>query len=450
MKSRIVVILISILYVYIFFNRFDDVDSVSFKWDKLGYYSYLPATFIYHDLKKLSFYPDVISKHDLAADQKYYALYEQPNGNRLNKYSIGVAILEWPGFWIADTYVRNTSHYDEDGFSTPYQVSVALSGILFTVLGLIFLRLFLNRYYTDAVTALTLLCIGIGTNLYYYTAFDFGMSHQFSFGLFAAMLYFTERWHRLGKLKDVSAVAVVSGFIVIVRPVNILVLMIPLLWGVYNLQTLKGRMSFYASKYKQLLPAAILFVLVLMIQFTYWKTVSGKWVIDSYQEETFDFAHTHIIKGLFGYRKGWFVYTPLAFVGMLGFFSLWKQHRQFVYILLAYFSITIYLTFSWYSWWYGGGFGARALIESLAVLSLPLAAFIAAVKSNKYLSVAGITLLAALTSLNMFQVYQAAKGTLPYDLITRKYYWRVFGKVKATEEDRKYLMTDQDYISDFK
>ena len=82
-------------------------------------------------------------------------------------------------------------------------------------------------------------------------------------------------------------------------------------------------------------------------------------------------------------------------------------------------------------------------------MSLPLAAFIAAiVKSNKYLRITGITVLVALIGLNMFQVYQSAKGTLPYDMINRQYYWRVFGKVKATDEDRKYLMTSEDFIND--
>ena len=350
MKSRIVVILISILYVYVFFNRFDDLSSVSFKWDKMGYYSFLPAVFIYHDLKTLSFYPDVVSKYDLAADKKYYATYEQPNGNRLNKYSVGVALLEWPGFWIADTYVRNTSHFDEDGFSTPYQVSVALSGILFTVLGLIFLRSFLNRYYTDGVTSLTLLCIGIGTNLYFYTAFDFGMSHQFSFGLFACMLYFTGRWYRLGKLKDACALAITAGFIALVRPINIIVLLVPLLWGIYNVETLRERLHFYYAKYKQIIIALAFFALILMIQFVYWKLISGKWILDTYKEETFNFAHTHIFKGLFGYRKGWFVYTPIALIGIFGFYMLWRQYKQLVPALTVYFSVAIFLTFSWHDW----------------------------------------------------------------------------------------------------
>jgi hypothetical protein len=49
--------LIIILFVFCFI-RIQYKKPVT-TWDSLGYYMYLPATFIYHDLKNISFYDSI-------------------------------------------------------------------------------------------------------------------------------------------------------------------------------------------------------------------------------------------------------------------------------------------------------------------------------------------------------------------------------------------------------
>ena len=38
--------------------------------------------------------------------------------------------------------------------------------------------------------------------------------------------------------------------------------------------------------------------------------------------------------------------------------------------------LNVYIIFSWWSWWYGGSFGARPMIDSYGILAIPLAAMI--------------------------------------------------------------------------
>ena len=183
MKSKILIFLVAIVYLYILFNRFDWKKNHVLEWDRAGYYSYLPALFIYRGIESLDFYPAINKKYHIATpDISYYATYlQEATGKRLNKYTIGVAVAEFPFFWLGHFFTHITNQYPADGFSTYYQLSVLLSSIAWTLIGLIFMRSLLQRFFNDIVTSITLITLALGTNLYHYTAFDGGMSHCFSF-----------------------------------------------------------------------------------------------------------------------------------------------------------------------------------------------------------------------------------------------------------------------------
>ena len=76
----------------------------------------------------------------------------------------------------------------QDGFSWPYQASVAAAGLLYGVLGLTLLGSFLRRWFDRAVAIATLLVLTFGTNLFHYMTYDAGYSHAFSFAVVAFVL----------------------------------------------------------------------------------------------------------------------------------------------------------------------------------------------------------------------------------------------------------------------
>lgn len=104
-----------------------------------------------------------------------------------------------------------------------------------------------------------------------------------------------------------------------------------------------------------------------------------------------------------------------------------RRYRGLLLPVLFFFVINLYVVFSWETWWYGGGFGARALVESYVFLAFPMAAFINFVL-NKSRTARIVLLLATafLISLNLFQTYQYAKGILHRESMTQKAYWHVF------------------------
>lgn len=408
------------------------------KFDPSGYYLYLPAAFIYQDESELAFYPSIDAQYHPSGDVKWYSIYEQPQTKkRLNKYPIGVALGELPFFLITDTWLRYSTQYPRDGYSTPYQFAVGMSTIIWAVLGLVVLGRFLLRTFSATTTLVTLFLVAFGTNLYCYTSYELGMAHALLFLLFACVLNLTERWYSTGRSSFSILLGLALGWIAITRPVDIVIVFIPLFWP---LGPNKGRLEFLRKHWKQMMLSAIAFLCIVSIQMVYWKTVTGHFIYYSYEGEYFEFRHPHVLDGLFSYRKGWFVYTPLAFIGMLGFFPLFKRNRKILPPLLLFFAASFYLIFSWHQWYYGWGFGCRSLVGALAVLSIPLAALIDyLLKKGTFVKVIAAVAAILIIALNIFQTNQYGAAVIVGDGMNKTYYWRVFGKMQASDEDKKLL-----------
>ncbi len=344
--------------------------------DKGGYYLYLPAAFIYQDLARLQFFKKIDSVYRPNTDDMY-GIYNSPvPGNRFVKYSIGTAVCEAPLFLLAHAFSHITGLFTADGYSIPYRISVLFSTILFVVIGLWCLHKFLLRYFPDKAVFAVLILLLFGTNLYFYTTFDPGMSHPFAFSFFCVLLYSTDQWAITGKTKYALFTGFISGMLVLVRPVNLLILLVPLCWQVYNIASLKNRLRFWTSQAINIIIGALVFFAVLLLQMGYWKYATGHWIFFSYVEEGFHFSDPHIWDGLISYRKGWYVYTPVALIATLGLIPLWRYRKAFVPGILLFVAIYIYVAFSWYQWFYGGSFGCRALIDILPAMTIPLCAFI--------------------------------------------------------------------------
>ena len=80
MKSRLLILVFALISIIIVFNE-DKLAHNQYSSDVCGYYLYLPAVFIYHDLGDLSFYPAVDSEYH-TLDLKCYPL----NGKMIDKW----------------------------------------------------------------------------------------------------------------------------------------------------------------------------------------------------------------------------------------------------------------------------------------------------------------------------------------------------------------------------
>ncbi|MEM6629289.1 MAG: hypothetical protein AAF694_06430, partial [Bacteroidota bacterium] len=189
-----------------------------------------------------------------------------------------------------------------------------------------------------------------------------------------------------------------------------------------------------------------------MIQMAYWKVFSGHWLFYSYGEFGFDWLSPHIMDGLFSAKKGWLVYTPVMIFALIGFIPLYRLYKSIFWTLLIFMVLTIYVVYSWEIWWYGGSFGSRAMVQSYALLSIPLTLLIQELLgmwSTGWKVIAfGSMLLCA--DLNLIQTWQAhdSEGGWYADGPSRKYYWKTFATTRPQKADKKFLDIRYEYTPD--
>lgn len=398
------------------------------EWDAEAYYHYLPATFIHGDVRELGYVPELDDAIHKGHPSSYGISYLKETGWDCLKYTYGVALFEAPLFFIAHAVAHEGATPLTAGYTRPYQLAVALSSVLFATLGLLLIRSLLLRHTDDRVSALVLAALGFGTNLFFYCTVGSGMSHPYMFFLFAAVLERTDAWHRAPSPGKAIGLGLALGLILLTRPIDFIVVLVPLLWT-HGLGW-KAKWDRIWRHRSHLILAVLFGVLPLIPQMLYWKATTGHFVFYSYRSERFIWNDPHILDGLFSYRKGWFVWSPLVTLGFVGLvlMLLDRSKRALAWPVVAFFPPALYGIFSWHQWWYGGGFGARPLVDALPLLALPMAVLVGkALRKHVLLGAALALVILAGIRLNFFQQKQYRNTIVHWDSMTRERYWEVWG-----------------------
>jgi hypothetical protein len=417
-------------------------------WDVSGYYWYLPSLFVYQDLKHQEFGDSIIQKYQFSSDFSQSFVYE--NGNRVMNYSAGMAVMYLPAFTIAHFIAKPLGH-PADGFSKPYQVAVHLSGILMALIGLWYFRKLLLLFFSDQVVAICLLLLVFGTNYLNYTAVDASLTHNWLFSIYVLLLLATIRFYKVPSTGSATAIGILIGLAILIRPSEIIAILIPLLWGMDNimLHTIKGKLKFFLANKKYIFITAFFIIAIGSIQIIYWLYVAGKPLVYSYQEKGFSWFKPHIWNYALSYKSGWLTYTPIMFCALIGIIPFIKNGRNKVAIL-AFSVINFYIVSAWDIWWYGGT-GGRAMIQSYPVMFFFLAAFIQYILRHKISRLIAAPFILVFVYVNIWFTYQAhAEGGL-YDPegMSKAYYWHVVGRWKVADEQAiKYKDTDEFYSGD--
>ena len=363
-------------------------------WDVISYYAYLPATFIEHDLT-LSF-----------TDHEHVGTYwpeTLPDGRKVIKTTMGMSIMYSP-FFLAMHIAAPALGNEANGFTVPYAFALTLAGLFYTILGLFLLRKVLLRHFPEWITSIVLVILIFGTNLYWYSLYEPPMSHAFSFCLFALFALLTELWHEKPSVWRSVAVGLTIGIISLVRPSNILVGVYFALYGVRSKETINNKCRIFKDSWCKIVLMAMAAVLVWIPQMVYWFVNTGQLFFYSYGDnERFFFGNPKIVEGIFGFRKGWLVYTPVMSFALMGLLPLYRHHRNLFWAISVFFVLNVYVVFSWWCWWYGGSRGMRAMIECQALMVIPLAAWIEWLAGCKpVLRSIMVVILSAITMLSAF------------------------------------------------
>jgi hypothetical protein len=395
--------------------------------DVVSYYGFLPATFIYHDLT-LGF-----TNHPPRDYRGKFWPFQAPNGGKVLKYTMGLAILYLPFFTLGHLAAGIIGEV-QDGYSPSYGFFLILGTIFYVSLGLILLRKILLRWFSDATAALTVLTVFVGTNLLQYSTNDPLMSHAYLFALNIVFLYFTLQWHSAPTWKNSLYIGLTAGIIVLIRPSDIVSLLIFVLYGIYSMKSLREKLLLLKQHLLKLLFMGVCVLVVFFPQLLYWKWNTDNWFFYSYFGEKFYFSNPHIAELLFSFRKGWLIYTPIMVFSLLGLLLLKKYVKEFTLALPVFLIVNIWIISSWWCWWYGGGFSCRPLIDSYGLLAIPLAGFYNFFTGkSRWKAITTCSVVFILIGYQVYQTFQFRYNGIHFDSMTKASYKNSFLHLRPSE-----------------
>lgn len=410
-------------------------------FDVFGYYLYLPSTIIYQDFSNLEYLRSILPDYKPTTD--FSQATEGPIGKYVFKYTMGQSLMFAPFFLTAHYLVVPLTDFKRDGFSPPYQLLIALGCLFYTLIGILYLRKFLNLYFDDRITAIIIILIVFATNFLLYATRENTMPHNQLFALFAMIFYFSAGFYKKPSFKNALLIGACIGLCGLVRPTEVIICIIPVFLGVRSMPELVYRIKNY---WKFIAVMAAMACFVFSFQLIYWKIQSGNWFFYSYGNESLNFMNPHFKDVLFSFRKGLFVYTPIMIFVVAGIVLMFKRMKENALAVLIFAILNLVIVSSWDCWWYGGSFGQRSMVQFYMVAALPLGVVINSIFQNKSIVMKGLFgfVLSLFVALNVFQVWQYKKGIIHYESMTKEAYFAVFGKFKSPENFNA-LLKEPDY-----
>jgi hypothetical protein len=396
------------------------------KVDGNGYYAYLPAIFIYQDLH-FGFFDEIASKDGYQnMEYEYRYVFE---GKTVNKYFAGTALAQVP-FFIMAHLVSFLTGEAMDGYSFWYLVFINIASIFYLLLSCIIINKILIHFIISARNrAIVLITVVFGTNLFYYAVYEPSMSHVYSLAFISLFMLMIIYYFQTFRISYLLISALLLGIITLIRPVNVLaILTIPILAGERN--NLKQGLLGIISNGKTVIFSILLFMLPLAIQLILYKIQTGSFLVYSYGEERFHFDQPHMLKMLFSYRKGLFVYSPVLLLSLAGIYFVLKKTKLTAAFWLTFFLLLTYLLSCWYQWFYGGSFGSRVYIEYFGLFAILLGILLENIK-GKFFRPIIISVLGILIVYSIIQTYQYYAGIIHWSDMNRELYWEVFMKFKG-------------------
>lgn len=408
--------------------------------DGAGYYAYMPQWYIYPEKKGFSFLEDITAKHNTYSFISGISYnFQQHKGT--DKYYIGTSICITP-FFLTNHAIQKISSGEADGYSKSYQCTVSIAALFYWLLGILGLILLLKKFkISNFSISLLILIISLGTNLNYYTVYLPSFSHTYSFCAITWFLYFGKHWADTQKSRSLIYLGLLLGLIFIIRPTNVLIaLFIPFLF--------KNWKDFYQELLRHIKSKNIYFIIsIILLFFPVFLQIFnihsqiGKWTINTYTTEHFDFlTNPKMREVLFGYRKGFFTYAPVMFLLIPSLLFLRKKGNYFMFGWIFIFLLFLYLTSSWWCWWYGGGLGMRTFIDFLSFLIIPVALLLKHISDWLkifILAFIGITIW-------VYQIFQIQfnLNIIHYNIMTKETFWQIFLK---TDKRMSWVLHFKEY-----
>jgi hypothetical protein len=252
---------------------------------------------------------------------------------------------------------------------------------------------------------------------------DQSVTHLHNFAMTNGLIYHLLKFKTNLKSKYLYYSIALLLLIGVTRPTNVIVLLL--------IPVFISDKQFYINlitqffKFKNLVVISLITLIIGSIPFVLWQWQTGNWIVYGYGKEGFDFLNPEIFNFLWSYTKGWFVYTPIALIILIvGIYYQIKLSVSKTFLIVLFYSISVFVFSSWWCWYYGAGMGQRVMIDHFILLGFLL--LLSLQNSTVLIRNIIVGVLSVLVVFNVIQTYQIAKGIYPMGSPTKTVYWDNF------------------------
>ena len=324
--------------------------------------------------------------------------------------------------------------------------------LLSVALGIFLVWQVLTQFFEKRVVLTTSFLILFATNFFWLALFSTVPAHALLFTLFLIMVRLVIMWQKEMKWLPMVVMLPVMLLISFSAP-GMFIILIPVFVLVWNTGYRGGDQSGASMGFRdgsatpsmtnwlQLLFLAGIFILCIILRQFPWFTWPGEiFYSGNTLTDRFPIEPANIHRVLFSVKNGWIVYTPLVIPAIAGFYFLSEKNRALYFSIFLFLLISLIYTASLPHWWYNDSFGYPNLIETYAVLSIPLGFFVQWLWQGRLIrkiflfGIGGMLIM-----LNIFQTWQFEKSIIIPELMTENYYCAIFGKTNVTAGDKNLM-----------
>ena len=312
-----------------------------------------------------------------------------------------------------------------DGFSWPYRASITLVGIASAISGLWILRKILLRFFSDSVAVFTLVLVVLGSNYFQLTIFEGALTHNLLFTLFALIVWLTIRWHETPKRKYAISLGLTIGIAILIRPASVVILLIPILWGIFDKESLQRKWILIRTNLSQVILCFLYLAVVVFLQMLYMNIRSGGFITPgNAPDEGFRWIAPYLWQVLFSSEKGWLIHAPVMIFPLIGFYFLAERNKAIFFATFLFFLVNLAIVAGWPAWWHGNLPGQPALMESCVILAIPFGYLLQWIVSQKlFARILFYLVFLIFILLNLFHTWQYMKSKIDPKNLTKEDYF---------------------------
>jgi hypothetical protein len=382
-----------LLLVGLFLLSLPAVTARVYSSDEIQYVSYLRSLWFDHDVsfdnEYRYFYDRGVARSD--GFHETFLERETDTGRRINFATLGCALLWAPFYGIGDAAAAATGA-PRDGFSKPYLAGIAYGSAVYGFLAVVLAilcagRLGLNGFWAG-------LAVWIGTPLLFYMYVAPPFSHACSAFTVALFTYVWLRVRHDWSPAGMAALGAAAALMTMTREQDMFFAAAPVLDWALSLRRTEGGAPRTGGERRAIgaIAAACSFIVAYAPQLAAYKILNGHFGPHASVANKMKWYAPHALQVLSSPAHGYFVWTPLALLGMGGLLAAVlvpgdvivpaprAKSRSIPVVamcLIVMFLLQVYVSGSVDSWTVAGGFGQRRFVALTTVLVIGIAALLA-------------------------------------------------------------------------